>query len=173
MKLTPKQHAFAMAVAKGDQSLSDCYRSVYSAGNMSGPAIRIEACRLAASPKVALVIQQQRDRQSVAQVACTVSDRQRVMDRLRGLLDDPESLSPQAAGIALKAADLLGRTMGLYRDVSETRTEARSPEDLRQALSQRLAELGIVEQGPAQDGTGDDSGGPSGIPVEGGSATTH
>ena len=49
--LTPRQEAFAVAVAAGS-NLSDAYRDAYKAGRMTAKQINEEACKLANSPKV-------------------------------------------------------------------------------------------------------------------------
>ena len=51
-RLTAKQEAFAMQVAKG-AVLSDAYRECYSAEGMRDSTIWSEACKLAQNPKVA------------------------------------------------------------------------------------------------------------------------
>lgn len=61
-KLTPKQEAFARHVAGTTGTLSDAYRTIYSAARMSDKQVHEEASRLAANHKVAARIAELRER---------------------------------------------------------------------------------------------------------------
>ena len=60
-RLTHKQDLYAQNVANG-MTGADAYRNAYDARRMSDPTIYVEASRLAANPKIALRIEQLRER---------------------------------------------------------------------------------------------------------------
>jgi len=59
---------------------------------------------------------------------------------LRELLDNPDGTS--AEQVMLRAADLLGKSVGLYKDVVETVVQ-RSPDEIRAELNEYLARLNM------------------------------
>ena len=143
MALTAKQRAFAQAVASGaHDSLSDCYRHVYNADKMRPASIQQEASRLARHPQVSLMIKQLRDAQDAAVIDMVVSDRDRILKRLRQLLERPEGTP--AESISIKAASLLGQSLGLYQKRIEVDDKRElTAEELRQQIQERLEDLGI------------------------------
>jgi len=134
-KLTPKRWAFSKHVASGKVSLSDAYRLSYDAENMSDGAIRNEASKLMANPDVTRTVEQLRMAQDRVNIASGLSDRDRVLTKLRTLLENAEGTSAEA--IMLKAADLLGKSCNLYRDTLQVEIHE-SASDIRLELEQRL-----------------------------------
>jgi hypothetical protein len=67
-----------------------------------------------------------------------VSDRDLVLTKLRSLTESEEGAMAQ-----LRACDLLGKSIGLYRDVTET-IEPRTSDEIQAELKERLA--GIIEK---------------------------
>jgi len=135
--LTPKQKLFARCVGSG-MSLSDSYREAYSAKRMKPASIRVEASRLMSDPIITLMVQTIQKAKERAVVASAVSDRERVLTKLRELLDNPDGTS--AEQVMLRAADLLGKSVGLYKDVVETVVQ-RTPAQIRAELDEYLARL--------------------------------
>jgi len=135
--LTDKQRLFAHALASGKYSISDAYRECYSAGNMSGPAVRVEASRLAANPNVSLMVQQLRASNEVAERAAALSDRDRVLERLRAWMDHAEATD----GNKIRAAELLGKSVGLFKDVTISSDSERSSNEVAAEIEQRLERL--------------------------------
>lgn len=134
--LTPKQRTFAQHVASGKMSLSDAYRAAYNAAKMSGPAIRNEASKLMTHPDVAMMVEGLQRQKERAVIAVAISDRERVLTMLRELLDTAQpSDMPR-----LRAAELLGKSVGLFKDVVEQKTQ-RSAEEIEAELEERLAAL--------------------------------
>ena len=140
--LTSKQRHFALALAKGGASgagltLSDAYREAYNCENMSGAAIRNEASKLAANPDIAMMVERLREqnRQSIA--ASMVGDRDRVLERLRQWMDDAEPTDTNK----IKAAQLLGQSVGMFKDVIETSTNDRESSEIAVEIERRLAAL--------------------------------
>ena len=137
-KLTDKQQNFARAIAKG-HSYADAYREAYDCERMSPRSIQVESWKLAQNPAVTLMVERLRQAIDAGTVASTVGDRERILRRLRVLLDDPQGT--QAEQISLKAAHLLGQTLGLYsKRVEVDDRRDRSPDEIRQELEARLAE---------------------------------
>lgn len=116
--LTEKQLRFANGAVSG-LSLSEAYRQAYDAENMSERAIRTEASRLAARPDIALMMQTISAEKREKMQVITVSDRDMLITNLRRWTKGDET--PTSG--QLRAAELLGKACGLYRDIVETRTE--------------------------------------------------
>jgi len=137
MGLTPKMHRFAMEVASG-KTFCDAYRAAYDAANMKPAVVRNEASKLMARPDITMTVERLRAQQEASYRTAALSDRERVLNKLRQLLDDPESMSPQAAQVALKAAHLLGQSVGMYRESVVIEKPQRSAEELQQELEERF-----------------------------------
>ncbi|MHC4883347.1 MAG: terminase small subunit [Planctomycetota bacterium] len=138
--LTAKQESFAVAVAQGKHdSLADAYREHYNAEQMSSTAIHVEASRLMANPKVTLRVQQIRADIDRSITAAAVSDRDKVLAKLRELLETDDGGSH--INHQLTAARLLGQSVGLYKDVVETEDKTRTPDEIRAEIEQRLGLL--------------------------------
>ena len=134
MAFTPKKKAFARCVGSG-MSLSDSYREAYNAKNMSAACIRVEASKLMSDPNVTLMVERIQKAAERAVVASTVSDRERVLTKLREIIDNAEGTP--AEQVILRACDLLGKSAGLYKDVVETVVQ-RSPQEIRDEIDKRL-----------------------------------
>ena len=145
--LTPKQLKFAQVAVSG-VSLADAYRQSYDAENMSERAVRTEACRLAAHPNVSLAMQTISGEKQAKMQVLTVSDRDMLITNLRRWTKGDET--PTSG--QLRAAELLGKACGLYKDVIETRTE-RPAADVLAEIEARLNALGAepVKQADADD----------------------
>jgi len=137
-KLTPKQHKFAELVA-GGATLSDSYRGAYNATNMKPQGIRNEASKLMANQYVTMMVDTLRRRIETAVVSSNLSDRERVLDKLRIILDTTEG--GPAVTAQLRAAELLGKSVGLFKDVTVTEEPEMTVESIDAEITQRLAEL--------------------------------
>jgi phage terminase small subunit len=133
--LTRKQRKFAENVVSG-MTLADAYRNSYDAENMKPASIHRRACELMADGKVkacaeALAVEKRR----LVEVA-TVSDRDMLVRLLRSWSTGEES----ATNSQLRAAELLGKACGLYRDVVEDHRE-RPVQVVAAELEAKLAAL--------------------------------
>jgi hypothetical protein len=148
--LTPKQLRFAHSAVSG-VSLAEAYRQSYDAENMSERAVRTEACRLAAHPNVARAMDAISAEKASKMQIVSVSDRDMLITNLRRWTKGEDT--PTAG--QLRAAELLGKACGLYRDVVETRTE-RPASDVLADIENRLNALGAepVKQVEGDEGTG-------------------
>ena len=144
--LTPKMLHFCRCVAAG-MAYAEAYRESHAVTATGKSATHREAAsRLMARADIrarvdALVRQRER-----SQLASALSDRERVLSKLRHWLDHAESGDSNR----IRSAELLGRSIGLFKDVVET-TDSRSSEEL-------LAELdAMLEQAePDQPNDSDD-----------------
>jgi hypothetical protein len=122
-------------------SQAAAYREAYDISETSKPETQQqEASRLARSPHIAARIDALIRERERGLLASAVSDRERVLRRLRELLENAEGTP--AEQVMLRAADLLGKSVGLYRDVQEiTKPPERSSAELEAELTARLEEL--------------------------------
>jgi hypothetical protein len=137
--LTPKQRKFAENVVNG-MSLADSYRNSYDAENMKPASVQRRAAELMVDGKVRACMEalEAKKRQTVEVGAA--SDRDKILTSLRAWIDGKDATPAQ-----LRAAELLGKTCGLYRDVVEDHRER--PAALVAAdLERRLASLLAAQQ---------------------------
>jgi hypothetical protein len=135
--LTVKQRKFAENVIAG-MSLSDAYRNAYDAGGMTNAQIHREASLLGSDPRVSQCMEALGEAVRRKSEAVTVSDR----DNLIRLLRQWSNGEAPATQTQLRAAELLGKACGLYRDVVEDHRErpaALVAADLERRLSSLLA----------------------------------
>mgnify|MGYP006416108253 FL=1 len=138
-ELTGKQLAFCHEVSNGS-TLTESYSKAYSADNMSRRSIQVESSKLAANPDITLTIQRLNDekvrRESQSALALSISDKTRVLEKLRDWMDTAEPSDTNR----IQSAKLLGQTVGLFKDVTITE-DARSSDDIARQLEDRLANL--------------------------------
>ena len=133
--------AFALAVGRDAMSLADAYRTAYDADKMSGPAIRTEASKLMTNPAVTLMVERHKALIERVSVAAALSDGEKVKEILRDLTVSAGPLDMAR----LRACELLGRTVGLFKDVQET-VDLRTSADVRAALESRLAAFASTDK---------------------------
>ncbi len=151
--LTPKQRKFVQGVASG-LSLADAYRQAYDAAGMSDKAIRTESAKLIQHQGVTMALQAIRARREAQNQILTVSDRDLVLKNLR-IWTKGDGEAPTSA--QLRAAELLGKACGLYKDVVETRTE-KPAADILGEIEKRLNAMEASEPDKrAPDGVNDAS----------------
>jgi len=119
--------------------MSDAYREAYNTSNMKPATVNREAHTLMATPKITARVERLQRQKDRAVVASSLSDRERVLDKLRTMLDTTEG--GPAVTAQLRAAELLGKSVGLFKDVQQVQEEPRSPEELQAELEERLAKL--------------------------------
>ena len=150
--LTAKQRHFAMALGSGSgMTLSDAYREAYDCEKMSGAAIRNEASKLAANPDITVMVSRLRDNNERSAQASQVNDKQKVLDLLRKLMDEAEPNDTNR----LRAAQLLGQTIGLFKDVIETSSSDRDSTEVASEIERRLAALQAPAKPTIDDATTD------------------
>lgn len=110
--LTPKQEAFAQAIALEQMNQSDAYRSAYSCKRMSDKSIWENASRLMADVKVTARIKELRDASTTPKVITA----QKRKEWLTEVINDSEA----DIRVRLQASDQLNRMEGAYIQKVET-----------------------------------------------------
>jgi len=70
-------------------------------------------------------------------VASSLSDRERVLDKLRYFMDHAEP----SDGSKIRAAELLGKSVGLFKEVQVKEIDTRTPQEITAELEERLVAL--------------------------------
>ena len=137
-KLTAKQEAFSHCVASGSGTQSHCYREIYDCEKSSPSVIWSESSRLLANPMVTARVNQLKGRIEAQRQAQGISDRQRVLERLRDMVDTATPLDSNR----LRALELLGRSAGVFVDrVETTDAGARDSDAVSAEIERRLGGL--------------------------------
>ena len=133
--LTAKQRKFCENVISG-MNLAEAYRNSYDAENMKPASVQKRAAELMVDGKIKGCLQALAAQKRQHSEALTISDRDMLVSLLRKWSKGDES----ATSSQLRAAELLGKACGLYRDVVEDHRER--PASLVAAeLEARLASL--------------------------------
>ena len=144
-KLTPKQEAFAQAVA-GGQSYADAYRSAYSSKGKH-QTVHTEGSKLANDPKIAHRIEMITGQKHRAIARKAVTDRELVVGKLRRWTEDgiDPATGEEPTPAQLQAAQLLGRTVALFTDKQVVEGAERSAEEVAAEIQRRLSDVQAVE----------------------------
>lgn len=120
MELTSKQAAFVAEVVSG-ATLSAAYKAAYDAEGMEPESVRVEACRLARNPNIALAIDEGRR----AALDDAVWNRQRAIARLVAVNDaafaeiQAGSLKAPVVSAFVTSWDRLAKVHGIDRHTSD------------------------------------------------------
>ena len=137
-KLTAKQLHYCRCRSSGT-NMSDSYREAYGSNNMAKKTINEAASRLDASSMIAARIDYLIGQKEAALIRSQVSLKTKVLTKLEAFMD---TATPQDAS-KIRAAELLGKSIGLFKEVLEdNRNIDRSPEELTAILEAKLAKLG-------------------------------
>ena len=154
--LTAKQRKFCENVVSG-MNLAESYRNSYDAENMKPASVQKRAAELMVDGKISGCIEALAAEKRRKSEAVTVSDR----DMLVTLLRQWSRGEVPATQTQLRAAELLGKAGGLYRDVIEDNRErpaALVAADLERKLAALRASNGLnasdVDQTASVDGCG-------------------
>jgi organic radical activating enzyme len=138
--LTIKQRKFVEEIVKGKLgSYKEAYAKVYDvaltkSGNIP-KWVEVEASKLVANPKIALSIQKAIQRKEQSSVASSLRTRNYVIEKLY-----KESQESESDASRVRALELLGKSIGLFSDVIETK-ETRPSEQIEEEIEERIAEL--------------------------------
>jgi phage terminase small subunit len=116
--LTAKQRRFAENVVNG-MGIAEAYRNSYDAENMKPASVQKRAAELMVDGKIKGCLQALAAVKRQQSEALAVSDRDMLIRLLRKWSTGDES----ATSTQLRAAELLGKACGLYRDVVEDHRE--------------------------------------------------
>jgi len=151
-KLTPKRALFARCVASG-MTQADAYREAYDPkDSTTNASIHTLASRLMAEVEIRSRVDSLIAQRDKAVSASAVTDRDKVLKRLRQWMDEAEPTD----SIKLRAAELLGKSAGLFATEMTLNTHVqRDPTEVAAAIQQRLSQLTgqpVSEDGPGQTG---------------------
>ena len=162
---TEKQKRFAKLIANGCDkegkpiNATDAYvEAGYKALNPRN-AQGVEACRLIVSDTVARLIEEERasirkfeKKVQKKQEILTLSDTQRVLDKLRTWIDgDIEASTSQ-----LRSAELLARVSGMLRTDISIENKERSSSEIEDLLNSKLAALSVIVEDEIESVTAED-----------------
>jgi len=139
--LTAKQEAFARAIVMGIDgepcSQVDAYRHAYDVASTRADTHYVEASQLVRDPKVSQRIEELKREIAADMRAQAADDRTAVLARLREWMHGGDAPTPQQ----VRAAELLGKTVGMFRDVVEDGSAQRSPDEIANQIEAKLAKL--------------------------------
>ena len=135
-QLTPKQAHFARCVAQG-MTQADAYREAYDPKQSTAATIHTLASRVMGKVEVRARVESLIKARERAVVASALTDRDKVLNRLRAWLEGTE----EADSNRLRAAELLGKASGLFTtDISVT-TKERDSSQVAAEIESRLGAL--------------------------------
>ena len=149
-QLTSKQQHFCRCVASG-MSQSAAYREAYTCKPGSKPSTQqVAASLLMTDPMVSSRVDKLIKDRERGLMASTLSDKDKVLRKLRNVMDQNEGGPVVMA--QLRAAELLGKSTGLFKDVQVSESP-RTASEIQDELELRLAELGQLQDGndPVED----------------------
>jgi hypothetical protein len=135
--MTPKQLHFCRCVASG-MTQADAYREAYEPSDSTTAAsIHTLASRLMGQVEIRSRVGTLIAARERAVAASALSDRDKVLSKLRGWMDSAEPTD----STKLRAAELLGKAAGLFTSEINVTTKERDASEVAAELAQRLAGL--------------------------------
>ena len=135
-ELTPKQAHFARCVAQG-MTQADAYREAYDPKQSTAATIHTLASRVMSKVEVRSRVEALIKARERAVVASALTDRDKVLGKLRVWLEGTEETDSNR----LRAAELLGRSSGLFATDINVTTKERDSSAVAAEIEQRLAAL--------------------------------
>jgi len=147
--LTQKQLHFCRVLAAGGTQAA-AYREAYNVAEGKGTATHQQAAsRLMRKTQVRARVERLIRERERAISSAAVSDREKVLGKLRAwmcpetvVLEDGTTQKDLASASELKAAELLGKSVGLFRDVIED-SRGRTADEIQGELEARL--MGVID----------------------------
>ena len=130
--LTTSQIAFTQGIIQG-KTYRQAYKDAYPNAQGSDSSITTSAYKLSRDPRVQALVQDALD-ETVEHLAEDVAGTKRYV--LKQLI--AHSKGAKQEGTKLKALELLGKSVGLFIDKAEVKTEAVTAEQLKRELGQHL-----------------------------------
>ena len=135
-ELTPKQAHFARCVAQG-MTQADAYREAYDPKQSTAATIHTLASRVMARVEVRARVEALIKARERAVVASALSDRDKVLGKLRLWIDGTEETDSNR----IRVAELLGRSSGLFATDINVTTKERDSSAVAAEIEHRLAAL--------------------------------
>jgi hypothetical protein len=120
---------------------ADAYREAYDCDDMSDSTIRRESSRLMTNTTITTMVNRLIAAKEGQIQASAVSDREKVLSKLRGWMECAEG----ADAMKIRSAELLGKSVGLFKDVVEQKSTSSSAE-VEAKLQAKLEQLLASEQ---------------------------
>lgn len=138
--LTTSQIAFTQGIIQG-KTYRQAYKDAYPNAQGSDSSITTSAYKLSRDPRVQTLVQDALD-ETVEHLAEDVAGTKRYV--LKQLI--AHSKGAKQEGTKLKALELLGKSVGLFIDKAEVKTETVTAEQLKRELGQHLKLLPSVKR---------------------------
>ena len=147
VNLTAKQMKFCELLGRESKySQVEAYKMAYNTENMNDNSCRRESSRLLANPTIATTIQSIKDEMSTLHKISVLSDKDRVLEKLREWIDPVKGESVPNASI--QAAKLLGDTMALYKNVVVQENDSKSSSEIIEELTKKINKINELQSKP-------------------------
>ena len=147
--MSEKMRLFSIGAGSG-LTLTEAYKQAYDCERMAPGTIRREASKLAARPDISTMVARVRDRrlalEESARASRTLSDRERVLEKLRHYMDHAEPNDSNR----IRATVEMGRACQLFTDTVEIKTE-RSSEEIAAQLEAKIAQIRLANTATESD----------------------
>lgn len=137
--LTAKQEQFALSIVEG-RTQSAAYREAYDAEGMQDTTVWTEASKLMRHPQVSQRVEELKEEAEATRRAVLVSREEAILQRL-----EHEAMTAKTDSARIRALELLGRHIGMFKDQIEVEHVERSAEQIEADILTRLERLGWLQ----------------------------
>ena len=137
--LTAKQELFALSIVEG-RTQSAAYREAYDAIGMQNTTVWTEASKLIRHPQVSQRVEELKEEAEAARRSVLVSREEAIIQRL-----EHEAMTAKTDSARIRALELLGRHIGMFKDQIEVEHVERSAEQIEADILARLERLGWLQ----------------------------
>lgn len=137
--LTAKQEQFALSIVEG-RTQSAAYREAYDAEGMQETTVWTEASKLMRHPQVSQRVEELKEEAEATRRAALVSREEAILQRL-----EHEAVTAKTDSARIRALELLGRHIGMFKDQIEVEHVERSAEQIEADILTRLERLGWLQ----------------------------
>jgi hypothetical protein len=138
-RITPKMRLFASLVAQGN-SPKEAYRQAYNASNCSDATVYASSNKLMSDPRISVLMEAVWTDVHKNIVDDAIAIRRHVMDQLLEHSKDTNA----RLNDRLKSLELLGRSIGLFTDKTESKVETVDADQLKRELEKHLNTFDMV-----------------------------
>jgi len=138
-RITPKMRLFASLVAQGN-SPREAYRQAYNASNCSDATVYASSNKLMSDPRISVLMEAVWTDVHKNIVDDAIAIRRHVMDQLLEHSKDTNA----RLNDRLKSLELLGRSIGLFTDKTESKVETVDADQLKRELEKHIATFDSV-----------------------------
>lgn len=138
-RITPKMRLFASLVAQGN-SPREAYKQAYNASNCSDATVYASSNKLMNDPRISVLMEAVWTDVHKNIVDDAVAIKRHVMDQLLAHSKDENA----RLNDRLKSLELLGRSIGLFTDKTESKVETIDADQLKRELEKHLNTFDMV-----------------------------